>query len=202
MYVPRHQYTVKKIQNTEGRVQYEDGTPYRKGTFVEMSNGDCYEVPESDLKQGNFSRAKKLVVAFAATALGVGATLLTSYLAKKRAGTTSIKRYFIHHKPTDKIIEVSEEDYRAEIQSPVAYKQGFELDWQIAGPIEDTVIGGFPYQGVVSRNKKAVDDIAQVIPAAKTYITDFKFLAESEESTEIFEKPVPDRFYIPSPSNL
>ena len=60
MYIPKHQYEIKTLLDTEGRLQYEDGTPFGKSSYVELSNGLRYDVPADDLAKGIFDRAKKI----------------------------------------------------------------------------------------------------------------------------------------------
>ena len=61
MYVPEHQYEIKQLLDTEGRIQYENGKPFSGTTYIEFSNGDKYDIQVSDLNRGDFSKAKKLI---------------------------------------------------------------------------------------------------------------------------------------------
>jgi hypothetical protein len=200
MYVPKHQFTIKRLASTESRVQYEDGTPYTKGSYVELSNGSVYDVPNDDLQKGDFSRARKLINAFLPLVVGTGLLILKSFIAKKKAGEKTITRYFIRHKSAKQVIEVSEEGFKAELQNPVSYKQGVSLPWQISGPVQDYEVNGFRYEGVVTKNKRAVEEAKKTIPTLDQYITDYAFLAEDVEKYEAATDRTPDRFYIPSPS--
>lgn len=200
MYLPRHQYTVKRLASTEGRVEYEDGTPYTKGSYVELSNGDAYDVPSEDLERGDFSRARKLINTFLPLAIGTGLSLLRSFITKKRAGQKTISRYFVRHKSARQVIEVSEDEFRTELQNPVNYKQLVAVPWQISGPVEDYEVNGFKYEGVITRNKKAVEAAKGIIPTLDQYVTDYAFLADDIGKFEALIERSPDQFYLPSPA--
>jgi hypothetical protein len=200
MYVPRHQYVIKTLTDTGGRIQFEDGTPFQKSSYIEMSNGDMYDVPSDDLKKGDFTRARKLVSTFLPIVVGTGLSLLRSFIAKKKAGQKSIQRYFLRHKPANQVIEISEEDYKEELKNPVSHKQVIALPWIIAGPVEDYEVSGYRYEGVITKNKRTVEQASQVVTNLSQYITDYSFLADDIGKYQALIEKQPDQFYIPSPS--
>lgn len=195
MYVPKHQYKITPITNLEGRIEFEDGTPLLKGSIVELSNGDIYDVPLEDLQQGNFSRAKKLIRNNFDNITGTGLSLLKSFIARKKAGQRQLNRYFVRHKVVNKIVEVSEEEFLLETQNPQAHKELIVLLWETAGPVEDYQVNSFKYKGIKTKNREAVEAVNLT-----NYVTDYAFLADDEGKFEPFVERKPDQFYIPSPS--
>jgi len=194
MYVPKHQYRVRSIINTEARVQYEDGTPYTKGSFIELSNGDAYEVPAEDLERGDFRRARRLITDLFTNIPGTLLSLLRSFIARKKAGQKQILRYFVKHKVVNKLNEVSEEDFRNEQDNPASYKEYYTIPWTVAGSQQDTIQNGFVYKGALTRNKEAVER-----EGLQGFITDYAFLTEDTTPDNIIQKYV-NHFDIPSPS--
>lgn len=200
MYVPKHQYTKKVILNTESRPQYEDGTPYTKTSYVELSNGDAYDVPEEDLTRGSFERAKKLVTNLGKQVPGTLLSLLRSFIPTVKPGQRSIRRYFVRHKVANQVIEVSEEEYKEELLNPVPYKEVVQVDWIVSGPIEDYKVNGYVYEGLKSRNKKTILEAEKTLTGLSNYIADYAFLAQDVGKYPIEVTPDSAIFDIPSPS--
>lgn len=200
MYVPKHQYVKKTLLNTESRPQYEDGTPYLKASYIELSNGDAYDVPEEDLERGNFERAKKLILSLNTQIPGTLLSLLRSFIPKVKPGQRSIRRYFIRHKVVNQVIEVSEEDYKAEVLNLAPHKEAVQVDWIVSGPVEDYTVSGYIYEGLKSKNKKAILEAEKTLSGLSNYIDDFAFLAQDVGKYPVEQKVESAIFDIPSPS--
>lgn len=200
MYVPKHQYTKKVILNTESRPQYVDGAPYTKTSYIELSNGDAYDVPEEDLEKGSFVNAKKLILNLPKQIPGTLLTLIRSFIPKVKPGQRSIRRYFVRHKVANQVIEVSEEEYKEELLNPVPYKEVVQVDWIVSGPVEDYKVSGYMYEGLKSRNKKAILEAEKTLTGLSNYIDDYAFLAQDVDKYPVEVTPDSAVFDIPSPS--
>jgi hypothetical protein len=200
MYVPKHQYTKKTLLNTEARAQYENGTPYTKATYIELSNGDAYDVPEADLQNGNFRNAKKLILDSVSQYAGTALLLAKSIVLKIKPGQKTVPRYFIRHKVAKQVIEVSEDDYNTEVANLAPYKQALQLTWTVAGPVEDYQVNGYLYEGVKTKNRKAVEEAQKQMPELPQYITDYAYLAQDVDKFEPAPQTSSISFDIPSPA--
>jgi hypothetical protein len=200
MYVPKHQYVKKTFLSTESRPQYEDGTPFVKASYVELSNGDTYDVPEEDLAKGSFVRAKKLIINAGTQVPGTALLLLRSFIPTVKPGQRSIRRYFVRHKVANQVIEVSEEEYKEELLNPVPYKEVVQVDWIVSGPVEDYKVKGYVYEGLKSKNKKAVLEAEKTLTGLSNYIADYAFLAQDVDKYPVEVVSDSAIFDIPSPS--
>jgi hypothetical protein len=200
MYLPKHQYIKKNIKSEDLLLTFQDGAPFLGNTVVELSNGDKYVVPAEDLELGNFSRAQRLVQAGVTLGSQALTPLLRSFIARIKKGLKFITRYFLKHKVTGTIVEISQEDYKLELSNPQSYRQLVAIDWIITGPVDDYEVSGHIYEGSKTKNRAAVLQAEEVMPGISNYITDYEFLAQDRDkfkAANILER-VPTNLSAPS----
>jgi hypothetical protein len=196
MYVPKHQYVKKTISSQDVLLTFEDGTPYVGNNVIELSNGEKYTVPAADLELGNFSRARRLLEAGVTLGIQAVTPLLRSFIAKIKEGLNSIKRYFVKHKVTGSIVEISQKDYELELENLQPYRQLVTVDWIVRGPVDDFEVSGHIYEGSKTKNRAAVLAAEQSMPGIANFITDYEFLAQDKDRFQA--APVRERV----PTNL
>lgn len=163
---------------------FEDGTPFTGSTVIELSNNVKYVVPAADLELGDFSRARRLIEAGVTVGTQALTPLLRSFIARIKQGLNFIKRFFVKHKVTGSIVEISQEDYELELRNPQPYRQLLAIDWIVKGPVEDFEVSGHIYEGSKTRNRAAVLAAEQIMPGISSFITDYEFLAQDKDKFE------------------
>jgi hypothetical protein len=201
MYIPEHQYIIKQLVTTEGRFQYESGQPFSGTEYVEFSNGDKYDVPKSDIANGDFRKAKKL---FAPTDLLNFALLLDFskiYLPTRPENKLSIPRYFAKNKVSNQIVEIDYSTYSRAIPfSRTTHIEVGTLTWFITGPPYDTNTLDIFEEGTISKNKREVDTLNKSMTGIDTYVTDFTFLSDPNYSQMVDPQENTITIQLPSPS--
>lgn len=204
MYIPSHQY--KKVQylpfderGGDGQFVYEDdNTPFSKNQYIELTNGDLYDVPSDDLEKGIFDRARKIKTN-AIKDIRKLVNFLIPFIPKRKQGKTKIKRLFVKHKVTGKILEVDSDRY-AELFTEEASHLAFgEMDWYIAGPIYDINTLNILQEGTTTKNARELDKLERTLPGIKSYVRDLTFLSDPQY---VDQKPQPAQrpIILPSPS--
>jgi len=88
----------------------------------------------------------------------------------------NIIRYFLKHRSTGIISEVSQEVYKAIIdKKPLYYYPSYttgRLTWRIQGPRSTTIRQGYKVPGAVSINKAAVESLERTLPGISSYLSD------------------------------
>jgi len=88
----------------------------------------------------------------------------------------NIIRYFLKHRSTGVISEVSQEVYRAIIdRKPLYYYPSYttgRLTWRIRGPRSTTTRQGYRIPGAISINKAAVESLERTLPGISSYLSD------------------------------
>lgn len=72
-------------------------------------------------------------------------------------------RYFIKDVGTGKIIETSEIKYNTEVSNPKLYRKTGKLQWLLKGIKEDTLINGYVYKGVRTRNTASIEEASKIL---------------------------------------
>lgn len=200
MYIPKHQYTIKQLTSTEGRFQYEDGTPFTNFNYVELSNGLKYDVSKSDLSVGDFRRARKIISPVELLDPRLDLDMLKSFIPTAPIGKVSINRYFIKHKVLNRITEVDQETYtRFNTDTPSHLEFG-ELVWHVIGPKYDINKLGMLQEGTVTKNKRQVDQLQKILPGISTYLTNLEFLSDPNFKDQLQTSSNIIKITLPSPS--
>lgn len=88
----------------------------------------------------------------------------------------NIIRYFLKHRSTGVISEVSQEVYKAIIDNkPLYYYPSYttgRLTWRIRGPRSTTTRQGYRIPGAISINKAAVESLERTLPGISSYLSD------------------------------
>lgn len=86
-----------------------------------------------------------------------------------------VNRYFLQKINETKILEVSQITYDKWASNVIDKKlhNAATLQWSITGNIEDVTINGILSIGVISKNKKAVEEASQTIPDLALILTNF-----------------------------
>jgi len=86
-----------------------------------------------------------------------------------------VNRYFLQKINETKILEVSQITYDKWASDVIDKKlhNAATLQWSITGNIEDVTINGILSIGVISKNKKAVEEVSQTIPDLALILTNF-----------------------------
>lgn len=184
-YIPKGRY--KKPKSTDGKefVELESRKLY-KGFYIETYKGKYYagKTPEE-----NGPELEKIRKGFKFP-LGLLGLLAGFFLKKptqseREKGVT--KRNFIQDKNNNKITETDPETYAQAKQSLVNCTFA-EIDWNIKGPAEDIVIGGYPFEGAATKNKKTIEALEKQMPGISTFVTDYAYLVEdvpTPQSTQL-----------------
>lgn len=201
MYIPDHQPIVKKLISTEGRFQYENGKPFSGVEYVEFTNGDKYEVPKSDLVDGDFRKAKKII---APSDLVNYASLLDFkkiYIPKRPENRLTISRYFAKNKSTGKITEIDYFTYSKVFSFSLnSHIEVASLTWHISGPPYDSKTLNIFEEGTINKNMREVELLSKRFSGIDKYVVDFKFLADPKYSEMTEPQDNLDKIVLPSPA--
>lgn len=200
MYIPKHQYTIKLATSTEGRLQYEDGTPLAQASYIELSNGLKFDVPKADLAIGDFRRAKKILAPEEFLNPKLAFDILKSFIPKIPVGKVSLDRYFVKHKVLGRIVEVDQNTHdslNTDTDSHLAFGR---LVWHVAGPKYDLHSSGMIQEGTVTKNKREVEQLEKTLPGISTYLNNLEFLSDPKFSDQVPTSPNILKITLPSPS--
>jgi hypothetical protein len=160
---------------------------FYKGAYIETFDGKYYagssiENSKQELeKVANRGKEDNLVQGVTTVAIPLLLKLLQKFFKKKPTDQDRIngvtKRYFIQDKNNNKIIETDRGNYLL-AKSQLPNRRFAETDWIIKGPAENSNINGYPFEGAVSKNKKAIQVLEKQLPGISTYITDYSFLVQ------------------------
>ncbi len=200
MYIPSHQYEVKVLVDTEQRLQYENGTPFTGSKYVELTNGTKYDVPSSDLEKGNFDRGRKLLTPINFRDPRLALSFLAPFIPKRKPGKTTIKRKFVKHNVTGKIIEVDDNKYQEVFTEEPSHLSFGELTWHIAGPRYDISSLNILQEGTVTKNAREVQALERKLPGVSSYVVDLTFLSDPQYVNQTPQIPLNINIVLPSPS--
>lgn len=96
--------------------------------------------------------------------------ILPSETQKNGKGT----RYFVQHRSSSQILEVSQKTYRAldakdDKYDYMVYKLG-TVNWDFTLPLYDEAIGKYVLEGSNSRNLKEIEKTESTLPGIKDYL--------------------------------
>jgi hypothetical protein len=175
-----------------------------RGNYIETFDGKYYagnslSLVGAELEKVGTLGAKEdnIIAGVTATATPLLLGLLQKLFKKKPTPQELqkgiAKRYFIQDKKNNKIVEADKETYIL-AQKELINRRFAETDWIIKGPAEDKIINGYPFEGAISKNKKAIQKLEMQIPGISTYVTDYGFLV-TEPITPNKSNPVPTETY-------
>lgn len=191
-YIPKTSYTQPKY-TSGGEYKTKDTGEDYIGFYIEASRGKFYsgKSPQQGgaeiLKvqtEGIVNKGAKASVFALLAALSKGFFKPKASSIDKENGFTT--RYFIQDKNDNKIIETDRELY-LQAQREIPNKRFAQTDWTIKGPAENQIINGYPYEGAVSKNRKAIQALEKTIPGISTFITEYSLLVEELTPTSLNE---------------
>ena len=87
-----------------------------------------------------------------------------------------ILRYFVQHKSSGEVTEVSSETYNALFRKrPIYHYPSYFLGssrWRLRGPVADEVINGYIVEGASKENEFYIEELQKRLPNIRTYLTD------------------------------
>ena len=177
MYLPKSKYSKPKL--TPGKqFTLPDGTEY-KGWYFKTYKGEQYTGSEPYYASEQLTRMS-LIDAVGSTLGRVNFIQLLITNSDLIKGF--IKRLFVKNKIDGKIIEVTQD--QVQDYSEINYYQISSLDWNITSPAEDVVVNGFVYEGSISKNKKAVEELNKTFTGISSYITDYSKYVQQDKTVE------------------
>jgi len=195
MYLPKHQYTFKSLDelpNVSGFVDELGNQVNIQGkNLIVTSFGAIFDRRTADTSKGNFTNAKALYPVPSAEQTqspnSAGYEYLTSdsserasfnKLKSTKLPPTSkdrangvMKRYFHKNVCTGKVKELNKNQYIFAIKSKSNCDKITSIDWLINGPAKDQTINGYFLEGIESKNQKALDFLKKELPGAETLIS-------------------------------
>jgi len=189
-YLPLSQFVEEKIGQTELPNLEIDSTvitnelkeQVRDFTGVVTSFGKKYLVSPEDLAKGLFTKAMEVAVP-KGTSKGESAAIpglinkadeLFHYPTPTEDDyqTGFIRRYFLQDVRSTEIKEIDAPTYKS-IASK-AYFRRVKLEWNLNGPSEDQIVGGYKYPGAIARNRDVVIQAEETIPGITEFLSDLK----------------------------
>lgn len=213
-YLPLSQFVEEKLGQTELPNLELDSTvltneakeQIRDFTGVLTSFGKKYLVSPEDLAKGLFTKAMEVSIPKGTTK---GETAAIPGLLNKSDElfhyptpteddyqTGFLRRYFLQDVRSTEIKEIDATTYKS-IASK-AYFRRVKVEWNLNGPSEDQIVGGYNYPGAIARNKDVVIQAEEVIPGITDFLSDlkqyvreqptqFKQLKSADNSTTVIE---------------
>lgn len=197
MYIPPHQYIRRRATELPALEDSLGNAVTRLSNIVETSTGRFFKISQDKLAQGDFKDAQELFRTLSTVFENIPVSNKVIITDNDRI-KGEFNRYFQYNTSTGRIKEINREEVQNITLS--VYETIETLPWVIKGPVKDRIIDNIRYQGLESRNKKAVEKLSKVIPGILNTVTDFSEFALTQEIEEIPVEPQKDSFYIPSPS--
>lgn len=178
-YVPESRYGKPKSTSGGDFVIKETGEDY-KGSYIEIFDGRFLSGTRPEENGAELVKLSPNYLEDLMPAATVAAGLLAGFFkpklkkGDKEKGKT--KRFFVQDKRTNKIIETDLQTYQ--LSQNIPSKRFVAVDWEVKGPAEDQVVKGYPFEGAISKNKKAIAAVEKQMPGISRYITDYALLVE------------------------
>ena len=169
MFVPKSKYSTKKTPGRE--FETSDGKEYR-GQVVSLYTGRVYagsnpsRLGEELFPFGTFkkkSEASKIVLA-------------QEYPKPTERDYTAgtYVRYFLIDRRDSKIYEVGKTKYTNLKSSKFVSR--VSTNWNLIGPVEDTILESYIFRGTGSKNQKLIDDLEAQYPGFKDFLSPEQFV--------------------------
>lgn len=166
MYLPKSQY--KEPVYTRGE---EFNLPNGKSYI-----GWCFEIYTGEVYTGKFpSQTNTLLIKKDEGSTRVN---VVRFIPEKVDESTidrtksTFKRYYIQDTRNSRIIEVSKETYYKFTRK--TYIKGVEVNWNIKGPVNNVFKGKYLYEGAEKKNKTLIQNLNNLLPGLKDYVSDYK----------------------------
>jgi len=205
MYLPKSQF-IKIATSLAPFLLDTNGTRYSKATVIKTSANEYYDVPELDLKFGNFSNAEKLIINSTEGTFAEETTIpslpTTPKPTKRDYEAGILYRYFLQTN-NNTIIEISKQLFDTKSKNKRNFEKVAKLEWKLQGPVRDITVNGNVFKGASSVNEEAVMELNKTMKGIKDIVTNYsEFVPETPADKMEKEKPKQQStsFDIPSPS--
>lgn len=194
MYLPKHQYTKKTLEELDALFNLKIGGKTGKvsNSIVERvtqmlnnqntqvvvtSTGQVFSTLGIDFEKGDFSNAIELVKTNENTdptlfdndrGSDVKSIKLPPSSKEKQAGV--MKRCFYKNLSTGKVKEIIRPKAIKLAKTRERFEQVVCVDWEIKGPAKDQTVKGYFLEGIETRNKKKLDQLKKVMSGAELLI--------------------------------
>ena len=95
-----------------------------------------------------------------------------------------VKRYFVKDIPSNKVVELDKTSYIKQEREGKPYRKFYTLDWNVTGKLEDSTINGFSAEGIISKNKKALQEAEKILPGISNLVKPDQFTKELVNTQE------------------
>lgn len=225
MYLPKHQYTTKSLDELDGIESLIDKT----GNFVNIigknliitSFGEIFERSSVNIEKGDFSKAKQLypfksteqIESSNDTGFEIDSSnfvipsSLSSIKSSKIPPTSQeiqagiMRRCFYINTSTGISKEVKLKNENTFTETLKRYEKVECIDWEIKGPIKDQTINGYFLEGIETKNQKKIDQLRNVIPGIDNLIlSNLEYVEDTQIPTG--QQIITDKkgLVVPSPS--
>lgn len=194
MYLPKHQYTFKsldELDNIQALVDNLGNLVNIPGkNLIVTSFGEIFDRKSVNIEKGDFSKAERLFPfespEQAESRGNSGYEYLTSDTPErssfdkitpiklppsskeKQAGV--MKRCFYKNTSTGKVKEILNTQAIKLAKNRERFEQVVCIDWEIKGPAKDQTINGYFLEGIESRNQNRLDQLKGAMPGAEVLI--------------------------------
>jgi len=194
MYLPKHQYTFKsldELDNVQALIDKLGNLVNIPGkNLIVTSFGDIFDRKTVDIEKGDFSKAERLFPTESPEQAELGSSSGYEYLTadtperssfskvtstklppsskEKQAGV--MKRCFYKNTSTGKVKEILRPQAIKLAKNRERYEQVVCIDWEIKGPAKDQTINGYFLEGIETRNQKRLSELKEVMPGAEGLI--------------------------------
>jgi len=169
MYLPKSKYEIKSSPGNE--YVFKDGTPY-SGFVVITYKGEVYEGD----RLRNIGQRLFTVKEYEEAQKAESPLLYNTYpVPTERDYDNGVFiRFFCIDKRNGKIYEV-DEDLQKKFKS-YRYISRETVNWNIIGPVDDTITGNYIFRGTRSKNQKLINDLEAKYPGFSTFLSPEQFV--------------------------
>ena len=191
MYLPKHQYVIKKVSELGdvGGVRDQVGNVFNQlnKQVVLTSTGEIFDTLGINFNKGDFSKAISLFTIPSTekaeedqnntTFLDNGYKSSSDKVKSVKLPPTSLdlqngvmRRCFYKNTSTGKVKEISKYEASKLAGNRQRYESVLCVDWLIKGPAKDQTLNGYLLEGIESKNKKTLEDLKQVMSGVETVL--------------------------------
>lgn len=164
MYLPKSKYKV--LNKVDGQLIDPSTKTEYTGTFIKDYRGNYYKgsVLKRNPEPLEFTPSQTTTPNTVSETLFVNEYVIPTEQDYKNK---SYLRYFIQDTRDGKIVEVGEDRFLESNRNPVLYRKALRIEWLLGQPLEDTVYGGFKYEGTRSKNINIIERAEEILPGIK-----------------------------------
>lgn len=169
MYLPKSKYEIKSSPGNE--YVTGDGTPYR-GFVIITYRGEVYEGD----RLRNIGQRLFTVQEYQEAQKSESPLLYNTYPKPTERDYSNgvFVRYFCIDNRNKKIYEVDQKIQKQFLK--YKYISTTSVDWNIIGPVEDTILESYIFRGTGSKNQKLIDDLEAQYPGFKDFLSPEQFV--------------------------